>query len=120
MFGKSKEQQKAEKEFCIRHYLDVRSLHECHNMVQELTQRLEKLGIYELAGNDRLRLTEQEKSIILKMAIAGAFYPNFFATAPINNPMVERDVYRSLNGRDPRKFNKILAKINRIESNKVQ
>ncbi|XP_055295310.1 probable ATP-dependent RNA helicase spindle-E [Sitodiplosis mosellana] len=101
VFGKTKEQQKAEKEFCLRHYLDVRSLHECHHLVQELTQRLERLGIYELAGNDRLRWTEQEKCIILKMVIAGAFYPNFFATAPISNPMIERDVYRSLNGRDP-------------------
>lgn len=100
-FGKSKEQQKAEREFCNRHYLDVRSLHECHQLVQELTKRLEKLGIYELAGNDRLRWTEEEKSIILKMVIAGAFYPNFFATAQINNPMVERDVFHVMNGRDP-------------------
>lgn len=88
-------------------------------MVQELTQRLEKLGIYEFAGNERLRLTEQEKSIMLKMAIAGAFYPNFFATAPINNPMVERDVYRSLNGRDPRKFF-CISELKSIECNSIK
>lgn len=35
------------------------------------------------------------------MVIAGAFYPNFFATPPINNPMIERDAFHSLNGRDP-------------------
>lgn len=101
VFGKSKEQQKIERDFCRKHFLDVRSLHECHQLVQELKQRLEHLGIYELAGIERLRWTEQEKSIILKMVIAGAFYPNFFATSPITNPMFERDIFHVMNGRDP-------------------
>lgn len=100
-FGKSKEQRKAEQDFCNRHYLDVRSLCECHQLVEELSQRLDKLGIREMAGVDRVRWTEQEKSIILKVVIAGAFYPNFFATAPINNPMIEHSAYRTLNCRDP-------------------
>lgn len=97
-FGSGKAQQRAEREFCNTHCLDVRSLHECHHLVQELKQRLDKLGIREATA---VRWTEQEKAIILKVVIAGAFYPNFFATAPISNPMVERDVFHVMNGRDP-------------------
>lgn len=101
VFGKSKEQQKAERDFCSRHYLDVRSLNECHQLVQELTKRLDKLNIRQSYGADRVRYTEQEKSIILKLVIAGAFYPNIFATSPVNNPMIERDAFHVMNGRDP-------------------
>ncbi|XP_055302653.1 probable ATP-dependent RNA helicase spindle-E [Sitodiplosis mosellana] len=97
-FGRNKEE---EKKFCNRHYLDLRSLNECHQLVLELTQRLEKLGIRQATGVDRIRWTEQEKGIILKVVCSGAFYPHFFATPPINNPMVERDAFHSLNGRDP-------------------
>lgn len=99
-FGKRQEQQRQQKEFCKRHYLDVRSLSECHQLVQELTRRLDKLGIREATGVNGIRWTEQEKSIILKVVIAGAFYPNFFTTASIN-PMMERNAFRDLNGRDP-------------------
>lgn len=100
-FGYSKEQLKAERDFCSKHHLDVRSLHECHSLVKELTQRLGKLGFYEAAGLHRMHWDDQEKSTILKVVIAGAFYPNFFATPPITNPMIERDVFHGLNGRDP-------------------
>lgn len=101
-FGASRtEQFRSEREFCRKHNLDMRSMNECHQLVQELTQRLAKLGIREQQGVDRIRLTDQEKAIILKMVIAGAFYPNFFTTLPITNPMIERDIYRAMNGRDP-------------------
>lgn len=101
IFGRSKEQQKAEQDFCRKHYLDIRSINECHQLVRELTLRLDKLGIYETCGPNRVHWTDQEKSIILKVVIAGAFYPNFFSTPPIANPMVERDIFHVLNGRDP-------------------
>lgn len=101
VFGERKDQQKAEKDFCNKHCLDVRSLHECHHLVQELTRRLEKLGIQAMGGVERVTWTEQEKTIILKVVIAGAFYPNYYATQTIDNPMVERDVFHTMNGRDP-------------------
>ncbi|XP_031618969.1 probable ATP-dependent RNA helicase spindle-E [Contarinia nasturtii] len=100
-FGKKSDQLKAERDFCNKHCLDVRSLHECHLLIQELTQRLDKLGIYQATGLQGIHWTEQEKSIILKVVIAGAFYPNFYGTAPITNPIIERDLYHALNGRDP-------------------
>lgn len=100
-FGRGRHQQKAERDFCTRHYLDVRSLNECHSLVMELTRRLEAFGMVEMTGVNRVRWTEQEKSIILKVVIAAAFYPNFYSTPVISNPMIERDAFRSLNGRDP-------------------
>ncbi|XP_031619138.1 probable ATP-dependent RNA helicase spindle-E [Contarinia nasturtii] len=101
VFGKNYEQKQAERDFCKKHCLDVRSLGECHQLVEELTQRLEKIGIRRITSVDRVRWSEQEKSIILKVVIAGAFYPNFFGTEAINNPMIEREAWRTLNGRDP-------------------
>lgn len=87
--------------FCSQFYLDMRSLHECHQLVAELKQRLDKLGLYNLK-KDKVRWTDKEKSIILKVIISGAFYPNFFATSP-SNSTVEHEVFRILNGRDPNK-----------------
>lgn len=101
-FGASRaEQLRAERDFCTKHHLDMRSMNECHQLVQELTQRLDKLGIREPHGVEKIRWTDPEKVIILKVVIAGAFYPNFFATLPITNPTVEKEVFRHLNGRDP-------------------
>lgn len=100
-FGRKAEQRRAEHDFCNKHGLDVRSMNECHQLVQELTKRLDKLGIKQITGVDRLRWTDREKSIILKVVIAGALYPNFFATVPICNPSIEHDIFRSMNGRDP-------------------
>lgn len=101
-FGANRsEQLRLEREFCREHYLDIRSMNECHQLVQELTQRLDKLGIREDQGIDRVKWTDQEKAIILKVIIAGAFYPNFFATVPMSNPMIEREIFRTMNGRDP-------------------
>lgn len=101
-FGTSQpEKRRAENEFCRKHNLDMRSMNECHHLVEELTQRLEKLGISEAQGVEKVHLTDPEKAIILKVVIAGAFYPNFFTTLPATNPMIERDIFHAMNGRDP-------------------
>lgn len=101
-FGVSRaEQLRIERAFCREHCLDIRSMNECHQLVEDLTKRLDNLGIREDKGVERIRWTDQEKAIILKVVIAGAFYPNFYATSPISNPMIERDIFRTMNGRDP-------------------
>lgn len=101
-FGDNPTQRQVEREFCSKHHLDIRSLHECHQLVLELKNRLKKLGIHEITGNHRVRWSLKEKSIILKVVISGAFYPNFFTTIP-SNTMNERDIFYVLNGRDPNK-----------------
>lgn len=101
-FGDLPHQKQKEKEFGEKNFLEIKSLIECHHLVQELKQRLNHLDIKEMeSGLDRVQYTEQEKSIILKAVISGAFYPNFFVSSPNNDPIYDRDIYHTLNGRDP-------------------
>lgn len=94
--------QREEIDFCTIHGLDRQSLHECHNLIGELRKRLYRLGIRELQSTDRLHWSHEQKLIILKVIICGAFYPNFFSTAPLT-PSDERDVFAVLGCRDPNK-----------------
>lgn len=102
-FGERPEQRAAEREFCSKHGLDVRSLRECFHIVIELKKRLERLGLREMAGVNQIQLTEKEKTIILKVVISGASYPNYMSSYATNNAMTERDIFHQLNGRDPNK-----------------
>lgn len=65
-FGRGKAQRDAERDFCHKHFLDVRSLHECHQLVQELKMRLEKLGVREATGKDRVNWTGNFTSMTQK------------------------------------------------------
>lgn len=70
-FGAGPEQKKREKEFGIRHSVDIRSLHDCYLLVEELRSRLYRLNIEEPTGVDRVIWRDYERSIILKVVIAG-------------------------------------------------
>lgn len=70
-FGSSPEQKQREKEFGTRHSVDVRSLRECHLLVEEIRERLQRLGIEERVGVDRVIWKDYERSVILKVVIAG-------------------------------------------------
>ncbi|XP_068981713.1 probable ATP-dependent RNA helicase spindle-E [Bombus flavifrons] len=70
-----------ERKWAIRNFVQIRVLREVKALVTELTRRLEKLGIQESAGVNKVVWTEEERPFILKIVIAGAFYPNYF----INN-----------------------------------
>lgn len=101
-FGNTKaEQRQAEKLFGQKHYIEIRSLYDCHLLVQELKQRLSKLGIEEPTGVNRVHWSEQQKTIILKVVIGGAFYPNLFLRSSPDSQKYEADAFNMLNGRDP-------------------
>lgn len=100
-FGPNEEQKRNERQFGFKHSVDIRSLHDCHLLVTELKNRLSKLGIVEPTGVNRVIWSEQERTIILKVIIGGAFYPNFFLRTTANDGIYERDAYRELNGRNP-------------------
>lgn len=40
-------------------------------------------------------------ALILKVVIAGAFYPNYFACYANNDPVVQRRIFNEMNGRNP-------------------
>lgn len=69
--------------------------------MQELKLRLSKLGIEEPTGVNRVMWSEHQKTIILKVVIGGAFYPNLFLRSTPDSQKYEGDVFNVLNGRDP-------------------
>lgn len=60
-----------ERLWASRYYLNIKSLKEMAVLVQEITDRLDRLGIRERTGNLAVKWTPAEKSIILKCVIAG-------------------------------------------------
>lgn len=114
-----------ERLWASRYYLNIKSLNEMAVLVQEITDRLERLGIRERIGNQAVKWTPAEKSIILKCVIAGklicnnvnflsfcncnhnshpstpgAFYPNYFFRSP-HDESFDRETFKTLYGRDP-------------------
>lgn len=54
-----------------RYFLSEKSLIEMTMLIDEITQRLDHLGIRERTGVNRAKWSEAEKTIILKVVIAG-------------------------------------------------
>ena len=70
-------------------------------MVNEITLRLESIGIEPAVGPNVRALNESQKSLVLRVAIFGAFYPNYFFRDAFCGRIDEREAVRSLNGLDP-------------------
>lgn len=62
-FGKRPDQRKKEIDFCSKHNLSMRALHECLKLTNELKSRLEQMGVREMVGENRVQLSEKEKGI---------------------------------------------------------
>ncbi|XP_053984134.1 probable ATP-dependent RNA helicase spindle-E [Hylaeus volcanicus] len=92
----------AEKKWAARNFLQVRVLREVKALITELTQRLDKLGIRESAGVKKVVWNDSEQSLALKIAIAGAFYPNYFVKF-VPGESNEHGGVRLLGGLDPSK-----------------
>lgn len=84
-----------------RYFINLRSMKEMHLLVQELRERLQKHGIREQHAYQRVCWIDREKIIILKIIIAGAFYPNYFTRSNLNDTERERGIYHTLCGNDP-------------------
>ncbi|XP_073816762.1 probable ATP-dependent RNA helicase spindle-E isoform X2 [Musca autumnalis] len=85
-----------------RKYINLRSIREMHLLVVELKQRLKSFGI-KLRSRERNPpvVEDWEKSIMLKVIIAGAFYPNYFVYTKLQHPEKERDDFHVLCGQNP-------------------
>lgn len=59
------------KNWTDRYYLSRRSLLEMTELIKEITGRLDRLGIRERTGVNRTTWSPAEKSMILKVVIAG-------------------------------------------------
>lgn len=107
-FGESKtrkdreQMKRAEREWGDRFCLDIDALDECHVQVNEIRCRLERMNIKPGIGMNCIQWNDSEKAIILKVVIAGAFYPNIFARATAHADDYERAAFQSIGTRDPR------------------
>ncbi|XP_052835812.1 probable ATP-dependent RNA helicase spindle-E [Drosophila gunungcola] len=84
-----------------RLHVSLRSLKEMHLLVQELRTRCSVLGLVPFPADPAQILGDREKVTILKVIIAGAFYPNYFMRSKGSCVEPDRDVYQVISGHDP-------------------
>lgn len=82
--------------WCDEQCLDLRNLREMHELVQNIKQRLTFFKIY--SNDNNYRFTKEKKLFTIKICIAGAFYPNYFA---FGGSPPSRDDYRATNNNNP-------------------
>lgn len=84
-----------------QNYINIRSIREMHLLVKDIKDRLNGFGIKQNHSTQFSQWEEWEKAIILKVIIAGAFYPNYFLYNKQNDIEKERTKYHILCGHDP-------------------
>lgn len=73
-----------------------------YHLISEINTRLQPFNLTPTEGVHRLHLSPRDKNTLLKVCIAGAFYPNYFLRASsISREDSERRMFHELNGRDP-------------------
>ncbi|XP_033162467.1 probable ATP-dependent RNA helicase spindle-E [Drosophila mauritiana] len=84
-----------------RFHVSLRSLKEIHLLVQELRMRCMHLGLIPFSVNPSQMMDDREKAIMLKVIIAGAFYPNYFTRSKDTCADTDRNIYQTISGHDP-------------------
>ncbi|XP_064649764.1 ATP-dependent RNA helicase TDRD9-like [Lineus longissimus] len=99
-FGQFKRPGASEIQWCKQNLLELKRLREVTELVREISQRLAKFNIQRPMQNrrDRRPEIEVENSLILKLLMAGAFYPNFFLCSKPE----EEDAVKAMSGFDPK------------------
>lgn len=93
---------RAEKLWMQRNYLQPRVMREWHILITDIKMRLQRMGITEMVNNPVTgSVTQQEKAMMLKVVICGAFYPNYFVRSSEGGQIDEALAVRTLGGRDP-------------------
>lgn len=87
----------SEIDWCRKCFVQGNLIKEVSRLENEIVQRLRTLGVEEMKGETTVTWTAAEKPVILKLMIAGAFYPNYFI--PFGSD--EKDAVKLLGGRDP-------------------
>lgn len=64
---------KNEKIWGEKFFIDISAMYECHQQIKETTTRLENMGIKPFVGTLKTSWTDTEKTIILKVVIAGNY-----------------------------------------------
>lgn len=67
-----------EKRWAQRQFVQIKVLREIEVLVYEVTERLKRFGITESVGINKVMWDDEVRPFVLKIVIAGAFYPNYF------------------------------------------
>ncbi|XP_067013969.2 probable ATP-dependent RNA helicase spindle-E [Anabrus simplex] len=92
---------KGEESWAKSSYIQIRVMREVAALVNDLKLRLKRLNIEESVGQGRVTWNDVQKPLVLKIVIAGAFYPNYFVRGAQGGQVDEKDAVRQLVGRDP-------------------
>lgn len=84
-----------------QNYLSARALAEWKTLIKEITERLNRLGIKETVGQNKVTLTSLQLPLVLKVVMCGAFYPNYFIRSANAGQVDEREAVKILSGKDP-------------------
>ncbi|KAH3857352.1 hypothetical protein DPMN_099959, partial [Dreissena polymorpha] len=92
--------------WCKNHFLQLKNMKEVSELVKELTKRLEKFNILRPKQEPlyKAQFTEDQEKLLLKVVLAGAFYPNYFVRSEID----QMDSHRELAGYNP--LNTVMVK----------
>lgn len=89
-----------EKKWTESNYLELNALRECDEYVKDLRVRVDRMNLIDCKCD--LKWSRNEKYIVLKVVIAGAFYPNYFSrsTKAKRSQTFETEQFKTLGGRD--------------------
>ncbi|XP_050464010.1 probable ATP-dependent RNA helicase spindle-E isoform X2 [Cataglyphis hispanica] len=95
--------QQEEKEWAKRKSLRVKSLREIDAFIAELMVKLRRFGIKETMGSSKNTWENLyiDHTFIIKMIIAGAFYPNYFMKFPNKIEDCKQNIEKQLSFRNP-------------------
>lgn len=95
---------RTEREWARQKGLRLRSLREINALLSDITSKLCSFGIKEYIGNDKRTWDSHfvNRTVILKVIIAGAFYPNYFIKLPCDIAYRQKGMEKVLVNRDPR------------------
>lgn len=99
--GKFLNSHESEKKWADRFSLQLSGLREIAKLEDEVRKRLKAFKIEQIVGHNCVKWKETEKPLILKIVIAGAFYPNYFSRSGQGGQINEIDAVKVLGGRDP-------------------
>ncbi|XP_012537164.2 probable ATP-dependent RNA helicase spindle-E [Monomorium pharaonis] len=93
----------AERQWAQRNGFHLKALHELNALVNEIVIRLSNLGIKESTGINKVIWQGEDRDFVLQVALAGAFYPNYFIKQLQNQETYKENIAMLLGVLDPMK-----------------
>ncbi|KAG5328427.1 SPNE helicase, partial [Acromyrmex charruanus] len=93
----------AERQWAQRNGFQARTLRELDALVTDITIRLQRFGIKESIGVNKVIWQGADRDFVLQVALAGAFYPNYFIKRLQNREIHKENITMTLNSLDPMK-----------------